>query len=58
MAWGAINPMQLVKSFGSGDKTVIQIDNLELPNVKDGESFVNELKNFKSFAIQRDSNRK
>ncbi len=58
MAWGTINPMQLVKSFKNGDGTVIQIDNVELPNVKDGESFVNELKNFKSFAIQRDSNRK
>lgn len=58
MAWGTINPMQLVKSFNNGDGTVIQIDNVELPNVKDGESFVNELKNFKSFAIQRDSNRK
>ncbi len=58
MNWGTINPMQLVKNLASNSGTVINVDNISLPNVKDGDSFVNELKNFKSFAIQRESNRK
>lgn len=57
MSWGAINPLSLVKSFAGSGGTTINVDNISLPNVKDGESFVNELKNFKSFAIQRESNR-
>lgn len=58
MAWGAINPMDLVRKFGDTGGTNIDIDNITLPNVKDAESFVEELKNFKSFAIQKQSVRR
>ena len=57
MNWGAINPLSLVKSFAAAGGTTINVDNISLPGVRDGETFVNELKNFKSFAIQRESNR-
>lgn len=58
MAWGTINPMDLVRKFGDTGGTNIDIDNITLPNVKDAESFVEELKNFKSFAIQKQSVRR
>lgn len=59
MAWGAINPMNLVRSvMGNGNNTNIKIDNITLPNVKDADSFIEELKNFKSFAIQKQSVRR
>lgn len=59
MAWGSINPMDLVKSFANGmGGTNIQVGNITLPNVKDADSFIEELKNFKGFAVQRQSVRK
>ena len=59
MAWGSINPMDLVKSFADGiGGTNVQIGNITLPNVKDANSFVEELKNFKGFAIQKQSVRR
>lgn len=59
MAWGAINPMNLVRSvMGNENNTNIKIDNITLPNVKDADSFIEELKNFKSFAIQKQSVRR
>lgn len=58
MAWGALNPMDLVRRFGDAGSTNIDIDNITLPNVKDAKSFVEELKNFKSFAIQKQSVRR
>ena len=59
MAWGAINPMNLVRSvMGNENNTNIKIDNITLPNVKDADSFIKELKNFKSFAIQKQSVRR
>ena len=55
MAWGEINPAQLIARFAGGAGTVIDINNVTLPNVTDAESFVEELKNFKGFAIQKQS---
>lgn len=59
MAWGEINPTKLVKELASNTQsTNIEVGNITLPNVKDGESFIEELKNFKGFAIQKQSVRK
>lgn len=59
MAWGEINPMDWVSKFATGDgNTNIDIGNITLPNVKDANSFVEELKNFKGFAIQKQSVRR
>lgn len=58
MAWGSISPSNLVASFSGGGGTSIEIGNISLPNVTDGESFVEELKNFKNIAIQSQTVRK
>lgn len=58
MAWGNTNPMNLVSSFANAGATSIEIGNISLPNVKDGESFINELKNFKNLAVQQGSVRR
>ena len=44
--------------MGGGNGTNISINHLSLPNVSDANSFVNELRNFTNYAIQRESNRK
>lgn len=59
MAWSIFNPMDLVKNLANvSSDTVIDIGNISLPNVTDANSFVEELKNFKGFAIQRQSVRR
>lgn len=58
MAWGSKNPMDLVSSFANAGGTSIEIGNISLPNVTDGESFVEELKNFKNLAVQQSSVRR
>ena len=57
MAWGSINPMQLVGAMSGGGNTTIEVSNITLPNVTDAHSFVEELKNFKGFAVQKQSYR-
>jgi hypothetical protein len=58
MQWGTINPASLLAAISQGQGTVIEVDNITLPNVRDAESFVEELKNFKNYAIQKQSIRK
>ena len=58
MQWGTINPASLLAAISQGQGTTIEVDNITLPNVRDAESFVEELKNFKNYAIQRQSIRK
>ena len=58
MQWGTINPASLLAAISQGQGTTIEVDNITLPNVHDAESFVEELKNFKNYAIQRQSTRK
>lgn len=59
MSWGEINPTKLVKELANNTQsTNIEVGNITLPNVKNGESFVEELKNFKGFVIQKQSVRK
>ena len=59
VAWSVFNPMDLVKNLANvSSDTIIDIGNISLPNVQDANSFVEELKNFKGFAIQRQSVRR
>lgn len=56
MQWGNINPAQLLSNMGGN--TTIEVGNITLPNVTNAKSFVEELKNFRTYAVQRQSVRR